>query len=106
MEFGKSRAEAFGFRHSSLALVNEYSLTRQLLAMTLAWKESETGGYVGYSNYPDDRQPYTQRHDYYQRQDADRDDAEDNDDNRNSPYGGKGKNRRRGGFLDDFLDFG
>ncbi|HEX2913050.1 MAG TPA: cation-translocating P-type ATPase [Chloroflexia bacterium] len=45
-ELGKCREEEFGYRHGQLELVNEYPLSRKLLAMSLAWKVPASGGYV------------------------------------------------------------
>ncbi len=45
-QLGTDKENHFGFRHGELELVKEYPLTRELLAMTLAWKKPDGKGYV------------------------------------------------------------
>jgi Ca2+-transporting ATPase len=46
LQLGKEKAEHFGYKHGNLELVNEYPLTRQMLAMTLVWKFTDRPGFV------------------------------------------------------------
>jgi Ca2+-transporting ATPase len=45
-QLGRQSEEHFGYRHGMLELVSEYPLSKQLLAMTLVWKQLDKPGYV------------------------------------------------------------
>jgi Ca2+-transporting ATPase len=45
-QLGQQSEEHFGFQRPVLELVNEYPLSKQLLAMTLVWKQLDRPGYV------------------------------------------------------------